>query len=475
MSTNLTPILAVGFIPPQAALLLTVCLVVFLFRRDMKQRPDITGAVWIPLTWMLIICSRQASEWLDLFGFRLGGASLEEGSPFDASIYFSVIAAGIYVLHRRRIRLGEIIRNNQWLAIFFIYCFLAIFWSDFPFVSFKRWIKVIGHPVMVLVILTEPDPIAALIALMKRCAFIVVPISITFIRYYPQWGRVFDMWNGAPVDTGITTNKNALGCDCLILGFFFFWYLLQVRQMERGPARRNELIFTSGFLIAIWYLLSKAQSSTSSVSLLIAIGVVWVVGLKSINKKLIGTYAIVAVVIVAVAQGVFGIYDHVLHFLHKNPTLTDRTLLWKELLKVEINPLLGTGFEGFWLGARREALWAKHWWQPNEAHNGYLETYLNLGLIGLSVLVGLLIATYRKARTDLLRNFELGRFRLGFLFAVIAFNWTEAAFKNISPVWFAFYLIALDYPAPAAETEELSEFEEPYIGQPELEPVHEST
>jgi hypothetical protein len=27
-------------------------------------------------------------------------------------------------------------------------------------------------------------------------------------------------------------------------------------------------------------------------------------------------------------------------------------------------------------------------------------------------------------------------------------NWTEAAFKNISAIWFVFYLVALDYRQP---------------------------
>ena len=42
--------------------------------------------------------------------------------------------------------------------------------------------------------------------------------------------------------------------------------------------------------------------------------------------------------------------------------------------------------------------------------------------------------------------FNFGRFRLGLLVAVIAYNWTEAVFKNISAMWFVFYIIALDYP-----------------------------
>jgi hypothetical protein len=67
-------------------------------------------------------------------------------------------------------------------------------------------------------------------------------------------------------------------------------------------------------------------------------------------------------------------------------------------------------------------------------------------MVGLFLLIAVLIATFWKGRGELFRNFEFGRFRLGFLLAVVAYNWTEAAFKNISPIWFVFYLIALDYP-----------------------------
>jgi O-antigen ligase len=433
-------------LPPTVASLLTLALVIFLFRRDIRQRPNVTGALWLAFIWMLIICTRQVSEWLNIFGFHVGAISLEEGSPLDACVYSTLIGAGMYVLYQRRIQLSEIIRNNQWLTIFFVYCFLAIFWSDFPFVSFKRWIKVLGHPVMALILLTEPDPVEALTRLMKRCAYVIVPVSILFIKYYPELGRGFEFWSGGATNTGITTNKNALGCDCLILGFFFFWYWLQIRRSERSGARRKELVLVVGFLIAISWLLFMAHSSTSSISLLLGIMTIALLGAPFVNKRFVGTYIIVGLAIYISLELAFGISERAIAFLGKNPTLTNRTDLWAELLKFNINPLFGAGFESFWLGRRREALWAEHWWHPNEAHNGYLETYLNLGFVGLLILIGLLVVTYRKSRLALFSNFQFGRFRLGFLAAVIAYNWTEAAFKNISPVWFVFYLIALDYP-----------------------------
>ena len=295
-------------LPPIIASWLTVAFVVFLYRRDIRERPNVTGALWIPLLWFLLMTTRAVSEWLNTFGLHAGAVTVEEGSPLDAGVYFVLIAAGLYVLHQRQASLSEIIRNNQWLTIFLLYCFVSIVWSDFPFVAFKRWIKVLGHPIMALIILTEPDPWEALTRLMKRCAYIVVPVSILFIKYYPQFGRGFDHWTGAAVNTGITTNKNALGCDCLILGFFFFWHLLQTWPRERGRPRRNELLLTGGFLMAIWWLLSMAHSSTSLVSLFVGMLIVVILGLRFVNKRFIGTYMIAAMVIYVVAEATFGIY-----------------------------------------------------------------------------------------------------------------------------------------------------------------------
>jgi exopolysaccharide production protein ExoQ len=431
--------------PPPLALLLTVGFIAFLFWRDSRQQQNVTRALWIPLFWMLIIASRFVSQWLTLFGFSSGAVTLEEGSSVDAIVFFSLIASGLYVLRSRQVSLSEVIRNNGWLTVFFVYCFVSILWSDFPFVAFKRWVKIAGHPIMVLILFTEPDPEAAIRTVIKRCAFVLVPVSILFIKYYPEWGRGFDDW-GMAVNVGVTTNKNELGWLCFVLGLFFFWNLLQAWRIE-NPRSRWELFLSFGFLGMIWWLLTMAHSATSLVSLSIGALVVLFVGFRLVDKQFIGTYVLTAIILCVAAELVFGASDQIVSALGKDPTLSDRTEVWQDVLKVPINPFLGAGFETFWLGERREKLWEKWWWHPNEAHNGYLEVYLNLGLVGLTILAGLLIGTFWKIRRQLSTNMEWGRLRLGFLLAVIVFNWTEATFKALHPVWFAFYIIAVDYPS----------------------------
>jgi hypothetical protein len=75
-----------------------------------------------------------------------------------------------------------------------------------------------------------------------------------------------------------------------------------------------------------------------------------------------------------------------------------------------------------------------------------LDFYLDLGLIGLSIVIGLFIATFWKTRRELFRNFEWGRYRLAFFVAVVLRGWTESTFKTSSALWFVFYIVALDYP-----------------------------
>jgi exopolysaccharide production protein ExoQ len=434
-------------LPPIIASFLTIAFILFLFRRDIREKPDVSGALWLPLIWLVLGCSRSVSAWLNIFGVPVSGAvSVEEGSPLDAWFFFVLIVAGIYVLNQRQVRLSEIVRNNGWLIAFLLYCFISIAWSDFAFVAFKRWIKVLGHPIMALIVLTEPDPEEALIRLMKRCAYVVVPVSILFIKFYPQLGRGFDEWTGGAMNNGIALSKNMLGADCLILGFFSFWYLLQTWKTERSAWRRKELRLIAGFLIGIWWLFSQAHSATSFLSFLIGALTIVFVGIRSINKNFIGTYMLAGIVILAGAELTFGISGGLSEALGRGSELSGRTLLWARLLELHTNPILGTGFESFWLGERLQRLEGIFFFIPNEAHNGYLEIYLTLGLIGLVMLIALFIATFWKIRPGLWQNFEWARFRLGLLAAIVVYNWTEAAFKTTSLIWFMFYFIAMDYP-----------------------------
>ena len=435
--------------PSSIALILTLAFIAVLFIRDFRQKPNVTSALWLPFLW-ITVCgggSRYFSQWLDMFGFHVGAITVEDGSPLDAAFNAALICGGIIVLHRRRVSVVRFIRNNRWLTIYLAYCLLAVTWSDFPFVSAKRWIKLLGDPVMALVLLTEPDPIEALTRMMKRCAYVLLPVSILFIKYFPNLGRMYDEWNGMAMNTGIATNKNELGFDCWIVGVVLVWHALHVLKWEARKARREELLLCAALLAMGLWLLKTAHSASSIVAFFVASGTLLFLGFRWVSKRRVGVYILSAAAAVAVAFFGLGLSHTVIHLLGRNDTLTGRTEIWHVLWNWPINPAVGTGFESFWLGDRRLDI------QQvisvdllNEAHNGYLETYLNLGVIGVGLTAAILLATYAKSRRDLFRNFELGRFRLAYLLAFIVYNWTEAAFRLNSFPFFMFFFAAIDYP-----------------------------
>ncbi|MBV9392191.1 MAG: O-antigen ligase family protein, partial [Verrucomicrobia bacterium] len=419
--------------PPIVALSLTVAFIIFLYRRDAKETPRVSSALWIPLLWYLIAGSRFVSQWLSLG--QGGGPSMEEGSPLDAAVFAGLIVAGYSILQKRGITLRNFSQENRWLMFFLIYCLLAILWSDFPFVAFKRWIKILGHPIMALIVLTDPNPVAAFRKLFKRAAFVLVPMSILFIKYYPQYGRGFDNWTGLAFNQGVNLNKNELGYCCMISGLFFFWNLLQAFKLKNRKARRNEVILSLAFFAMVLWLLKLSSSATSLSCMVVGAATILVLGLPFVSKRHVGFYVIIGILVFALSEPIFGIYGEVLKVLGRDPTLTDRTQVWHDALTLQPNPLLGAGFESFWLGSRLAKLWAKWWWHPNQAHNGYIETYLNLGLVGVAILAGVLLDTFRKISKRLVKDFEFSRLRLAFLFAIMMYNFTEATFKGTSLVW----------------------------------------
>ena len=96
-------------------------------------------------------------------------------------------------------------------------------------------------------------------------------------------------------------------------------------------------------------------------------------------------------------------------------------------------------------------MWSKWWWRPIQAHNGYVEMYLNQGLVGLGLLGALLISTFRRIASQLQTDFPFARLRLALFLSVLLVNYTEAAFKGVALMWTIFHFIAMDVPARRAD------------------------
>jgi exopolysaccharide production protein ExoQ len=432
--------------PPQIATV--VCLLgiltLFMFGRDPEARTS--KALWIPVLWLLISGSRPVSLWLAIAGFgnAVSLASPEQyldGSPVDRLVFAILLAAGLIVLIGRRRQVGAFLRANGPILLFFSYCALSTFWSDYTFVAFKRWTKAVGDLVMVWVVLTDPDRASAVKRLLAWPAFLLLPLSILFIKYYPALGRAYNPWTGAPSYGGVTMNKNMLGMICLIFGLgSLSRFLVHYRDSE-GAHRTRWLLAHGTVLAMVVWLLHLADSMTSLSIFIMTGGLMAITSLVRLARKPLVVHLLVAaVVLVSLAALTLDVGAGALGMIGRDATLTGRTTIWNIVLGLAGNPFVGTGFESFWLGGRLQSIWDSYGLHILEAHNGYLDVYLNLGWIGVILLAFLIATGYRNVVRAFRQDPGTGGVRLAFFVTGIVYNFTESGFSTMFPVWILFLL-----------------------------------
>jgi ABC-type multidrug transport system fused ATPase/permease subunit len=431
--------------PPFLALFLCTAFILYLLRLDKKRELNFSGALWIPIIWMVISGSRFISEWI--YGSGIQGNILE-GSPLDAAAFFILIISGSIILSRRDIHWIDLIKKNACLMIFIGYSGISILWSDFPFVAFKRWFKEIGNFIMVIVILSENDFNQTIKSVLKRVGYFLIPFSIVLIKYFPEYGRGYSEWTGEVQYRGVGANKNYLGLICLVCGFFYLWIISATRD-KGSEIKRNlkENLIYIFFLLMVFWLFEKANSATSTLCFIFGTLAVLGLQIKFIKARLahIGYFSVIILITLLTLQLSLGISDIVISAFGRESTLTDRIPLWEEIISLGSNPIVGCGYQSFWLWDKVEIIWEKRWWRPNSTHNGYLDIYVNLGWIGIILFMTLIIYTIKKVKDRLLSNFEHGRYLAGWLIVLLLYNFTETAFSGINLIWFIFILVAFDY------------------------------
>src|SRR6185312_10810216 len=203
----------------------TVFIIYGLFRLN-RGAFKVTSGIWAPYAWLLIASSRPVSNWLSLSEPVGQATAYIDGSPLDRNVLISLMLVGLFVLSKRQKQSFSILSRNLIVIIYFAYCLTSVLWCDYPEVLAKRWIRSIGDIVMVLIVITEPHWVDALKWLFTRISFVLVPLSILLIRFYPSLGRAYSR-GGSPQWTGVGTDKNALGMLCMIYGAALLWYGLR--------------------------------------------------------------------------------------------------------------------------------------------------------------------------------------------------------------------------------------------------------
>ena len=448
------------------ALLLTVAFVIYALRQDLRQGHRFSAGMWISFAWITIIASRPVIYWLhpQLFvGFsqriaweQQRSIQIIQGNPVDRNIFILLMILGLIVLMGRRQGFRFKISDNGWLIAFFAYCLISIIWSDDPGGIFKKWIRFIGEAAIILLILTETQAEEKVYWIFRRMAIILLPLSALLAKFYPEIGRIYTVY-GTQMWVGAAEHKNSLGFLCAFTGIILVW-----RNLEKWP--KVDLL-DAGLLALTAYLLRGARSTTSIIVFLLGTALLVVQAwmkwdFRKLNRAIIlGLCALLVVQVLAVSFVGRSMAPGVFAAAGKDASLTGRIPLWRELIKVGFrNPIHGYGFASFWLNPTRlSELWDRVRWTPTTAHNGYIQVFLDLGIIGLILLFLLLTQTYKSILHSFKDNPEFSRLKAVLFLMIFFHNFSESSYGMPSALlWLLFLLTSIVIRAKPGEGADLA-------------------
>lgn len=230
----------------------------------------------------------------------------------------------------------------------------------------------------------------------------------------------------------------------VVCGLILLWEWLE--RSREDAARFNKLERSLPFIFFVIgaYLLHLCDSKTSIICLVLG-GMVILsskIPLLRERTRALGWISLLGGTGYFILEWLFGIKEAVLTTLGRDATLTGRTEVWRELLALKTDPLIGTGFCSIW--SDDYYLSQLPHWVSGSAHNGYLEMYIDGGLLGVIGLGILLIVTALRLNRNLGVQGDYSLVRFAVLIALIIGDPSESHFGRMSPLWFLFILVALE-------------------------------
>jgi O-antigen ligase len=408
--------------------------------------------VWIPTVLVMILSSRPVSLWLAWKGPQLGIENANDlpGNIIDQIFIFSVLASSLVITMWRRMKWGKLLWENRAILFFYLYFLFSVLWSSDPTGSTKRIFKDFGLLFVIGVILTERKPLQAMVAVYVRSAFLLLPLSMVLIKYFPAVGRGYSL-KGEVMITGVATERNLLGEIVMIFTFFLVWDYLEMRRTNASARKKRIPLELLVLLFNGLWLLHLCQSKTALICTIVGAFLIVRSG-KLMSKPINSVVWVCALslpVLVFFSAQFSGVIAPIIQVLGRNMTFTGRTDIWQHIDLTTVNPFFGAGYYNFWGGPDGYKVnLAMHGVIPN-AHNGYLDLYLDGGFIGLALLFILIVHSGRGIMKRIFPRGDVNhyqRIRFAVMVAAIIYNVSESTFARISPIWFTALLMMVNYP-----------------------------
>jgi exopolysaccharide production protein ExoQ len=189
---------------------------------------------------------------------------------------------------------------------------------------------------------------------------------------------------------GQRNNCAAVCCLFLVLGLHY-----------RARALVEQLMRTSIlFLSAVFIVMSGSRTGwiITAFALMLTCGLRLAARLRSLDRLAFLMALVVPAALLAFA--VASNFTQILALMNKDPTMSQRTVIWAEVLpSIAKRPLQGYGYSSFWTGLSGESMQTvlSTGWMEGQAQDGYLDVLLQLGLIGLVPFIWLCLRALKQA------------------------------------------------------------------------------
>ncbi|HJU16618.1 MAG TPA: O-antigen ligase family protein [Stellaceae bacterium] len=315
----------------------------------------------------------------------------------------------------------------------------SVLWAFSPESSFVRFVQ----QAMIVTSIVLPAMMAARTADMMRGLFLCFAFALIL--------NVFFVLDGS-VDTGNCNinqfcyegyfeGKNYLG-ECAAAAF-----LLSLHEIaHRGWRRASGIIVAAIAIILVFMSDSKTAFGLVIISPLLALLTLMVRKLTRISPAIILLFLPLSYIIISRVSHI-DFMARMAYILYHDSTLTGRTIIW-EFAQYEIGrrPLLGWGYQSFWLVPGSPSLEAPGWvkMMPN-AHNGYYDTTLEMGYVGLTLLYIFIIATLHAVGRVADRDPARARLLLSLALFFIMWNYFESLWmRGFEFLWIVFLIVAAE-------------------------------
>lgn len=265
--------------------------------------------------------------------------------------------------------------TEKWLAALCAWAIASVAWSTNPEDSLRHALALTGTTIAALYLGLHFEPKQQLKLIAYAIGVGAVASALVIIAV-PSVGITPDGMQG------VYNLKNSLG-RVMSLGVLCF-------AMLTLSERRRRMVRVVMFLLCCTLLVLSKSATALVVTVLMLALLPFRKLLYLRTRQLLAAGAILIPLTAAATFFIVQSSEDILQALGRNSSLTGRVPLWQLVLtSISDHPILGYGFTAFWNSWEGERVIDTVNWNTAvpHAHNGFLEVWLGLGLIGLALIL----------------------------------------------------------------------------------------